>query len=359
MLHFRGQIIRYLAEVGHQLYILAPINIDNPQQAVSHNNITFIDVPLSRGIANIVGELKALYYYRQQLKAIKPDVIFSYVVKASFFTRLINWKIPHVNFITGLGSGLSAGKYQWGILKLLSLLRFFEKKFKKNQEIFVFLNNPDRNFFLQYDLCNAKDSVVFPGEGVDLSYYRYSPLVTHDKPVAFLFIGRLLKDKGVLELLAAAQQLKQKHIPFTCTAIAPVDRDNPTYLAHITARDFADSGIDYIASVDDVRPFLQACDIVVLPSYTEGLPRVLLEAMAVGRPIIASDISGCRELVNDSNGFLIPAKDSDALAAMMESVSKMDNRELTCLGNAGYERVKTQYSIESIIECYQQLLKRL
>jgi glycosyltransferase involved in cell wall biosynthesis len=354
MIKFRWGIIEYLANNDHQLYIVCPLDIEKYELKYQHKNVFFFNINFCRSI-NVVKDFVTLFQLKKIIKKINPEIIFSYSLKSSFFSMFGNWRIPNYYFITGLGSSL-INKYKFLIDKIIYILTHVRKLIIKYQDFFIFLNNDDRNYFIEKKFCPKKNSSVFPGEGVDLEFFKFSPIDEHKKPISFLFIGRLIRDKGIIELMNACKKLKSNQIEFTCTVIAPFDCYNPSSLHTMNLDDFQKMGIHYFSYVDDIRTYMTACDVVVLPSYSEGLPRVLLESMSIGRPIITTDTHGCRELVNRDNGIVVKVKDVQSLYAAMVCMSMKSKSELIRLGLAGYKKVKEHYSLSSVINSYQTLI---
>jgi glycosyltransferase involved in cell wall biosynthesis len=353
MIQFRWDIIKYLAN-SHKIYIVCPLDKENYELNYQHRNVFFFNITFCRSI-NVFKDVVTLIQFARIIKKINPDVIFSYSLKSSFFSMLSNWKITNYYFITGLGSSL-INKYKFFIDTILYILTHLRKLIIKQQDFFIFLNNDDKNYFIQKSFCQESYTKVFPGEGVNLEFFKFSPMQEHQN-ISFLFIGRLIKDKGILELMEACKELKNNHIPYKCTVIAPYDQYNPTSLHTMDVSDFQAVGIEYLSFVDDVRTYIEACDVFILPSYSEGLPRVLLESMAIGRAIITTDVHGCKELVSKDNGLVVKAKDPQSLYDAMLNMSRKTKQELSQLGLAGYKKVKAHYSLSKVINNYQTLIE--
>lgn len=354
MIQFRWDIIKYLANNHHQLYIVCPLDIENYALKYQHKNVFFFNINFCRSI-NVIQDFVTLFQLKKIIKKINPEIIFSYSLKSSFFSMFDNWKIPNVYFITGMGSSL-INKYKFFIEKIICILTHLRKLIIKHPDFFVFLNNDDRNYFIEKNFCQKKYSSVFPGEGVSLEFFKFSPIDENKKTISFLFIGRLIRDKGIIELMNACKKLKSKQVEFNCTVIAPFDRYNPSSLHTMNLDDFEKIGIHYLAYVEDVRTYINASDVVVLPSYSEGLPRVLLESMAIGRSIITTDTHGCRELVNQDTGIMVKAKNVESLYDAMVCMSMKSKNELKRMGLAGYEKIREHYSLSNVINSYQTLI---
>lgn len=356
MIQFRWDVISDLANT-HQVYIVCPLDKENYELNYQHKNVFFFTISFCRSI-NVLKDFITLIQFWKIIKKINPDVIFSYSLKSIFFSMLANWKIANYYFITGLGSSL-INNYKSVINKILYMLTHVRKLIIRHPDFFIFLNNDDKNYFIQKNICQEKYTQVFPGEGLNLEFFKFSPIHKHQKFISFLFIGRLIKDKGILELMEACKKLKNNHIPFNCTVIAPYDQYNPTSLHAMDLNAFKTIGIHYLPFVEDVRTYIKACDVFILPSYSEGLPRVLLESMAIGRAIITTNVHGCRELVNCDNGLVIKVKDSQSLYDAMLCLSMKTRQELSQLGLAGYKKVKEHYSLANVINSYQALIENI
>ena len=358
MLHFRWSIIEWLAQTGHHIFVIAPMENKEIASKYQQRNIEFLHIDNTRGLYRFKDKIKGLVQYRKLIKKISPHLIFSYSINQSLYSRIINWKVTNANFITGLGSGFISKRHRIWIWSILFSLRCFEKIMKRNDEIFIFLNPSDKEYFIKYKLCNKKHCKTFPGEGVDLEEYTFSPIHKHATTISFLFIGRLIKDKGIIELMTSCKTLLNDAINFQCTVISPPDAYNPSSLKNINPKDFKACGINYIPHADDVRPYIKSHDVLVLPSYGEGLPRVLLEAMAIGRPIITTNVNGCKELVK-KNGLLVNPRDTQSLYQAMLEMAAKNGKELNKFAISGHSLLKEKYAISCVKDNYLSLLNNI
>jgi glycosyltransferase involved in cell wall biosynthesis len=361
MINFRWQVIQYLANHGYEIFIVAPNDIDKNTHGEVIQNIHILPIDFCRKV-KISIDVKTFFQYKSYIKKIKADIIFSYSVKPSLFSMLESWRQHNFYFITGLGSAFINKNYCFWIKPLLYSLKYIRRIFNKSySDSFVFLNSDDRAYFVNNKLCLFNNSCVIPGEGIDLKFYRASHMVMNRSYVKFLFIGRLIKHKGVYELMEACRLLKKNGIKFECTWIGPLDDHNPSGRNMMFCQEnLAQYNINYIGEVKDVRLHIKNHDVVVLPSYAEGISRVLLESMAIGRPIITTNVNGCRELVKHRyNGFIVKPKDVISLYDAMVSATKISREELKKLGIAGKEIVKRKYSIALVLNNYQTLISNI
>jgi glycosyltransferase involved in cell wall biosynthesis len=226
----------------------------------------------------------------------------------------IRCKLPHIHILV---NGLENAYYRHGLKD--ALVRFVMSAFYKHvsrQADNVFFQNPDdRNYFLEHRLLPRDNSSLVNGSGVDMQHFAKAEL---PKDPIILMVARLLWSKGIREFLEAVRIVKLQHPELKVLLVGGLD-DNDEALSQAELQSFIkEFDIEYCGYAEDVRPYLRRCSIFVLPSYHEGLPRSVLEAMAVGRPIISTDVPGCREtVIEGENGFLVPAKDAAALAEKM------------------------------------------
>ena len=224
----------------------------------------------------------------------------------------------------------------------------------------VFFQNPDdRALFIERQMVRPDQARLLPGSGVDLD--RFAPSPQPSGPVTFLLIARLLGDKGVREFAAAAKSLRAELPDARFELLGPIDEGNRTAIARAELDGWIAQGlVDYLGETDDVRPYVSAASAVVLPSYREGLPRTLLEAAAMARPLIATDVPGCREVVEDGvNGFLCRVRDSASLAKAMKKFVESSSAKRLAMGEAGRRKVQDKFSETVVIRAYLDALDTL
>jgi glycosyltransferase involved in cell wall biosynthesis len=318
LLIFSSELLVEFVKRGDQVTVCAPENDPDLVERISKMGIDFIQLPLDRNGMNPVKDLYALGFLVKTIAKIDPDIVFNFAIKPGIYGTLAArlGKVPKIySMMMGLGYSFMASNLLSRIINVLvcSLCRFI---FPKNTKVF-FLNPDDRSLFVQLRLVPEPQAVHINGQGIDLEYFYKSPPQT-DGPV-FLMIARLIKDKGVFEYVEAARILKQRHPTAIFRLVGPFD-SNPTAISKSQIEIWQKEGlIDYCGETKDVRPFISSSSVYVLPSYREGAPRSVLEAMSMGRPIVTTDAPGCRETVIDSkNGFLVPVKNVDALVKAME-----------------------------------------
>jgi glycosyltransferase involved in cell wall biosynthesis len=283
-----------------------------------------IRIPLSRKSMNPIRDAHSLLQFVRAYRRERPQVILHSTIKPAIYGSIAArvTRVPSiVNVIPGLGFVFTgATTAQRGLRHIVEAMY---RLALANTRV-VFLNADDREYFVSRRIVRAESAVILPGLGVDTD--RFSPIAeTHPGPGnRFLMISRVLADKGVREYAGAARMLRMTHPGIQCRLLGPVDTGNPTAIPGAELQRWtAEGAIEYIPEVKDVRPYLAAADVVVLPSYREGMPGALLEAMAMGKPVVATDVPGCRDaVIHRRTGLLVPPRDIAALAAAMGTLMR-------------------------------------
>jgi len=317
LLNFRSELIQTLAKLGHEVIALGP----EPgfEEELKALGACYVQIPLARTGLNPFQDFRTFFRLLVEMRKREPDIVFSYAIKPVIYASLAAWltRVPAVySMITGLGSVFvgEGGRYIF-LERLVKLL--YRAALRANRV--VFFQNPDDLLLFKEKCLLPSDSkaVLVNGSGVNVERFSYvEPPV---KLLSFLLIARLIWHKGIREYVEAARLLKSRYPEVSFKMLGPLDT-NPSAIEKKEVEAWVAEGvIEYLEETDDVRPYLAACSVYVLPSYREGTPRSVLEAMALGRPVITTDVPGCRETVEEGvNGFLVPAKDSVALADAME-----------------------------------------
>ncbi|MDB9317348.1 glycosyltransferase family 4 protein [Nodularia spumigena] len=320
LVNFRGHLVKTLEHLGAELLLIAPGLTTDILRPLNLQKAEIIDLPMARQGTNPFRDLASCYFLWRCFRKFSPDIVLAYTAKPVIYATLAAYLagVPkRYALITGLGSAFTPGSMTpayitWVMTQLYSLA------LRCNTAV-IFQNTDDEKLFREKKILSAPvPSYVVNGSGVDLQHFSLSPL---PESATFLLIARLLIDKGIREYVAAAAQIKLKHPQVRFLLVGPID-DNPTAISTRELQSWIDEGtVEYLGFLQDVRPAITQCSIYVLPSYREGTPRSILEAMAMGRPIITTDAPGCRETVkNGVNGYLIPVRDVNALVTSMEKL---------------------------------------
>ena len=319
---FRADLIRALVHAGHTVYAFISEYTDTCLEKVKVLGAIPITYKLSRGGLNPFADIASTLELTRKLKKLKPDIVFSYFAKPVIYGSLAakRAKVPHIiGMLEGLGYTFTEQPHgQSSKTRLIRNIQVFLYRlaFPCLDQI-IFLNHDDKKDLIDaYDLSVPKIHVL-GGIGLDLAQYPYS-MVSCDK-VKFLFIGRLLKEKGIFEFIDAIRIVKIKHPQAEFTVLGAIDAHNMGALKqHHLEQLLEEQLFEYPGHVTNVQDWISGCSVFVLPSYREGVPRSTQEAMAIGRPIITTDVPGCRETVVDGvNGFLVPKWNADVLAEKM------------------------------------------
>lgn len=281
------------------------------------NGIKYRQISVERNGTNPLNDFKTLNSIKSILKEEKPDKIFAYQAKTVIYGSIAAKKFGISEFyplIAGLGSIFRGTGLKNNILK--SIMKIQYRIACKNSKAVIFQNNDDLNCFTESKIVPGEKTYIINGSGVDINHFKFEEMP--DSP-AFLFIGRLIKDKGIMEYLEACRLIKKSNPQVKCLLVGPFD-SNPSALKETELQHYIDDNIiSYYGEQSDVRDFLRDCTVYVLPSYHEGTPKTVLEAMACGRPTITTDAPGCRETVKDGeNGFLVPVKNIDEIVDKMQ-----------------------------------------
>ena len=323
---FRGPLIEALKARGHEVLAAAP-NLDGGTEgALRSLGAEPTSLRLSNASLNPLAMLRSFAELRRLLLRRRPDVLLSYTIKPVILGALAGRAagVPRiVSLITGLGFAFTG---EGGSLKR-RLARWAASRLYRaalsRSDLVLFQNPDDQALFRELGMLSpvARTEIV-DGSGVDTNHYRSSP---PPPGASFLMIARLLRDKGIREFAEAAKRLRREHPKVPVALIGYLD-PSPDSLTRAELDALVACGITFHGKLDDVRPALAECSVYVLPSYREGTPRSVLEAMATGRAVITTDAPGCRETVIDGvNGLLVPPRDADALyAAMLRFVAEPD-----------------------------------
>ena len=321
---FRADLIRTFLKKGHQVYAFTSEYTAEDLNKIEKLGATPITYTLNRGGLNPLADVIATYQLSKKIKAINPDLVFSYFSKPVIFGTLAA-KLAKVPRVIGMleGLGYTFTEQPEGLGKKTQLIKkiqvFLYKTSLPQLDQLIFLNPDDPKDLLEKHAIHVKNVEVLGGIGLNLQDYPYQPLSNIHLPLKFLFIGRLLKEKGIHEFVQAAKMVKKIYPDTEFTVLGAIDHHNLGALQQTDLDTLISSNIiQYPGHVSNIKDWIADSHVFVLPSYREGVPRSTQEAMAIGRAIITTDVPGCRETVVDGlNGFLVPKWDPEALAKKM------------------------------------------
>lgn len=321
---FRADLISTLLKKGHQVYAFTSEYVAEDLKKIEKLGATPITYTLNRGGLNPLADIISTYNLSKKIKAINPDLVFSYFSKPVIFGSLAAKlaKAPRVvGMLEGLGYTFTAQPE--GLSKKTQLIKkiqvFLYRIALPQLDQLIFLNSDDPKDLLEKYAINVKKIEVLGGIGLNLKDYPYQPLSNIHLPLKFLFIGRLLKEKGIHEFVQAAKLVKKIYPDTKFTVLGAIDPHNLGALQQTELDTLISSNIIQCPGhVSNIKDWIADNHVFVLPSYREGVPRSTQEAMAIGRAIITTDVPGCRETVVDGvNGFLVPKWNPEALAEKM------------------------------------------
>lgn len=352
LVHFRGDLLELLVSQGHAVTAVAarhdPLQnmiVADVRAALEHLGVRYMPIHMSRRTVSLRDDLATFENLRKLLRAESPDVMLTYTMKPVVYGSLAASASRSTRvyaLITGVGSVLATpesrerltGRALVGLLKLA--LR---------RSTVIFQNPDDRSLFRQLRIVRDQRTEIVHGSGVNLRRYLPQPMPA-GAPV-FLMLSRLHREKGIVEYWEAAKRVKNDHPDVRFQLGGPIDDSEYSLCKHLFDELLTGGVVEYLGTLQDVRPALGACSVFVLPSYHEGMPHSVLEAMATGRPIITTDTPGCREtVVGEQNGYLVPPRDASALAEAMERIISRCDRER--MGAASLAIAREKFDVDLV-----------
>lgn len=350
--NFRRPLVEALTGDDHRITVLAP-----PDDAVPELERLGCRVrPLEMSVKglNPLGDLKLQRRFGQIFREEAPDAVLSYTIKNNIFGARAAKPadVPFIPNVTGLGTAFLSGKLLQTVTEQL-----YRRSFAALAVVF-FQNEDDRDLFLDRRLVRADQARLLPGSGIDLQRFAPAPMPAPEAPPVFLMIARLLRDKGVLEFVEAARRVKACHPQARFQLLGAVGSENRSAIDRPTVDAWVAEGVvEYLGTTVDVRPAIAAASCVVLPSYREGAPRTLIEAAAMARPLIATDVPGCRAVVDrDVSGFLCQVRSAESLAAAMGRFLDLSPVAQQAMGAAGRAKMEREYDQALVADAYRAAL---
>lgn len=355
IVNYRAGLIRALQDGGYDLVVLASER--GQGDAIRALGVEFWPVRMRPRGKSPVSDLLLLTRYWRRLGAIRPAAFLGFTAKPNIYGSLAASLrgIPVINNISGLGSAFMRPGFLRAVVE-----RLYRLALRRSATVF-FQNRDDLDLFVKRGIVSAEQAALLPGSGVDLAHFTPMPKEA-DGGVTFLLAARLLWDKGVGEFVEAAGRLRKSRPEIRCQILGIVESKSSAAVPRSKLQDWESEGvIDYLGSTDDVRTALRTADCVVLPSYyREGVPRVLLEASAMGIPVITTDMPGCREAVEDGvTGFLCEPRSVGSLAGAMERMSQMTQDQRAAMGSAARAKMEAEFREEVVHRAYLDALGKL
>lgn len=355
IVNFRSGLIRRLQAHGFQVVALAPV--DAHSAGLAELGVRHLPIAIDSKGVSATRDLRLFFAYRRALRMLKPAVFLGWTVKPNVYGSLAahTLGIPVINNVSGLGTAfIRSGP----LTRIVSTL--YRAAFSRSRTVF-FQNATDRAMFVDRRLVDRGVAALLPGSGIDLD--RFTPSDTPrrpDRPFTFLLIARLLRDKGVVEFVEAARVILVERPDVRFELLGPLDVANRTAIGREEVDRWIASGtVHHLGWADDVRPYIQEADCIVLPSYREGMPRALLEAAALAKPLIATDVPGCVEIARaGENALLCAARDAGSLRDAMAAMLALSDGERAAMGAAGRRIAQAEFDEAIVADRYLDALDR-
>lgn len=340
--NFRKEVVEALVKAKSRVYISHPDD-DFLLSYFKELGCTIIPLEFERRGINPFNDLKLVYDYFKLLKYIKPDVVLSYTIKPNIYGGIACslCGVPQLPNITGLGDAVENG----GVLQKIIIL-LYKIGLKKSRSIF-FQNKSNLEFFTKNKILNT-NFILLPGSGVNLNFHVYQDY-PKSEIVKFLFIARLIKDKGVDEYLNMARVIKDKYPSTEFQILGSIDGNYESNIKELVQKNI----IKYLGTTKDVRPFLRDVHCTILPSYHEGMSNVNLESQANGRPVITTNVPGCRETIEDNiTGYIVTPRSSIDLIDKVEKFLHLPADDKMEMGVLGRKNVENKFSRQIVVDKY-------
>ena len=350
LINFRAPIIKALLQRRYR--VAAAVPSDDDATALAKLGVEIHRIPIdARGLSPL-RDVGLLISYLRLMRELQPSAFLGFTVKPNLYGSIAaaRLKIPVLNTITGLGTAFLSGP----VLRTITT-SLYRHALRNSQSVF-FHNSDDRDLFVSEKLVRPEQARIVAGSGVDLDHFSPTPAKTIGDPPTFLFVGRLLRDKGVGEFAEAASIVRKTHSA-KFLMLGSMEK-HPKAARKSDLQRFVSGGdVELLEETTDVRPFMETADCIVLPSYREGLPRVLLEASAMAKPVIATDVPGCRSVVDEGRtGLLCEPRSSLSLAKAMIAFLNMPPKDRLSMGIGAREKAEREFSEDHVVDAYLDAL---
>ncbi len=353
--NFRRAVIQSLLDDGHSVLVLAPY--DESVALLVSLGCSHLHLKMDVKGLNPVKDVCLINTFRQVFRKEKPDIVLSYTIKNNLFGAIAArlTKTPFLPNVSGLGTAFLSGGFLQRTAEFL-----YRVAFAKLPVVF-FQNSDDADLFVTRGLVVQSQVRLLPGSGVDLNHFSPAPSRPADAAPVFLMIARLLRDKGILEYVDAARKVKAVRPNAQFQVLGAIASENRTAVDKQTVDNWVSEGIiTYLGQTDDVRPYIAAADCVVLPSYREGAPRTLIEASAMARPVITTDVPGCRTtVISGTTGYFCDAKSADSLTQVCLAFLDQSSEKRLEMGQAARQFMERDFDQEIVVSEYRKAISQL
>ena len=348
---FRGEVLKKFIDNAYEVVVSLPDDTKVPE--IEKLGCRVVNTYINRRGVNPREDHKLFMAYKKLLKQERPDLVLTYTIKPNVYGGYAcgRLKIPYISTITGLGSA-----FEWNGLKKKLIVMMYKAGLKRCSCVF-FQNKENMHIFEELRI-KGKDTQLVNGSGVNLNKHVFEAYKDQEDNITkFLYIGRIMKEKGSDELLYAAKKLHDKYGDrVSVTALGYSEEDYEDKLKEAQNGGY----LEVIPFQKDVHPYIKEADAILMPSYHEGMSNVILEASSTGRPVLASDISGCREGVDDGiSGYLFKAQDGEALFAAMDKFMNLSVKDRADMGRAARVKMEKEFDREKVADAYLAKIKSI
>lgn len=346
--NFRLGLVDALEKKGYEVSIWAPL--DAYTRHLTDRGLDVQPAHINLKGSNPITELRLIWTYWKLIRRHKPDVILTFTIKPTLYLNLASKfsRVKVLSNITGLGTLFIKPSFSTWIA-----MRLYKSALKSCTKVF-FQNESDYRFFRLKRIISSGQAEQIPGSGINFEKFNIEKRGVDVNEIKFLFVGRLLKDKGIIEYLEAAKKIIHTHTNVKFYIVGQLGYDNATSISQQVLNSYLSPGkIEYMGQSDQIKVVYRDMDIMVLPSYREGLSRSLLEAGAMKMPLITTNVPGCRELVcNSKNGFLVSARKVDALVTAFNKILSLSEEEILRMGEESRKCIEENFSERIVIDKY-------
>lgn len=349
LFNFRIELVEKLINEGYEIVVSMPYH--KKAEILKSKGCKYENVKIERHGTNPIKDLSLLQYYKKIIKKHNPDAILSYTVKPNIYGTIAarKFNIPIIANVTGLGIAIMNKGLTQNVLKTM-----YKYSFKSVYKVF-FQNEGNKNYFIN-NICKLNNYEVLPGSGVNLQKFPFEEYPKENNTLHFLYVGKMMKDKGIDYLLEAIEQIKTKNKNCTFTLVG---RFEENYKEKINAS--VKSGlIIYKPETENVQELYKNCHAIIHPTFHEGMSNILQEAASTGRPLLASNIHGCKEIIDENkNGFLFEPKNSKSIVDAVEKFIKLPYSNKIAMGSYSRKKVEKEFDRNIVIEKYLKTIKEL
>lgn len=345
--YFRMELLQSLVDDGNEVYLSMPRR--EHAEAFEKMGCKIVEIPITQYGMNPVREYKLIKIYKRILKDISPDVVLTFTIKPALYGGIAcsRRKVPYISAITGLGGAFEKGALFKAVIT--ALYRYATR----SVGCIIFENSSNSAFFERLGIAKGRHLVV-SGAGVNLEKHRFEEY-PEQEGTKLLFVGRMMRDKGIFELVEAVNKARETYPDLTLDIIGWCEKECEELKNSFTEN----GGIQYLGWQEDVHSFVRKCHAVVLPSYHEGMANALLEASSSGRPVLASNIPGCREAFDDKvTGVGFEARSTESLYEAIVYFAALKSEERAAMGRLARQKMEREFDRKKVVDEYKRQIEK-